>query len=50
LVKKALDYKLLINVTSERVVRLLPALVMQPDEAKQVVDITCRLIREFLNG
>lgn len=50
LVKRALDYKLLINVTSEKVVRLLPALVMQPDEARQVVDTTCRLIREFLNG
>lgn len=50
LVKRALDQKLLINVTSEKVVRLLPALVMQPDEGKQVVNITCRLIREFLNG
>lgn len=50
LVKRALDYKLLINVTSEKVVRLLPALVMQPDEARQVVDTICRLIREFLNG
>lgn len=45
LVKRALDQKLLINVTSEKVVRLLPALVMQPDEGKQVVNITCRLIR-----
>jgi len=50
LVAKALEQKLLINVTSEKVVRLLPALIMQPDEAKQVVDITCRLIKEFLNS
>ncbi len=50
LVKKALDKKLLINVTSERVVRLLPAFVMQQNEAEQVVDITCLLIKEFLNS
>ncbi len=50
LIKRALHHKLLINVTSEKVVRLLPALVMQPDEANQVVDITSRLIREFLHG
>ena len=50
LVKKALEKKLLINVTSERVVRLLPAFVMQQNEAEQVVDITCLLIKEFLNS
>jgi acetylornithine aminotransferase len=50
LIKRALHHKLLSNVTSEKVVRLLPALVMQPDEANQVVDITSRLIREFLHG
>jgi acetylornithine/N-succinyldiaminopimelate aminotransferase len=50
LIKRALYHKLLINVTSEKVVRLLPALVMQPDEASQVVNITSRLIREILNG
>ncbi len=50
LVKKALEKKLLINVTSEKVVRLLPAFVMQQNEAEQVVDITCQLIKEFLNS
>lgn len=50
LVKKALEKKLLINVTSEKVVRLLPAFVMQKNEAEQVVDITCLLIKEFLNN
>jgi acetylornithine/N-succinyldiaminopimelate aminotransferase len=49
LVKIALAKKLLINVTSDKVVRLLPALIMQQDEAVQVVDTTCQLIREFLN-
>lgn len=50
LVKKALGKKLLINVTSDKVIRLLPAFVMQPGEAEQVVDMTCLLIKEFLNG
>ena len=50
LVKKALENKLLINVTSDKVIRLLPAFVMRQGEAEQVVDITCLLIKEFLNS
>lgn len=50
LVKRALDKKLLINVTSERVIRLLPALVMQQQEAKLVVDTICQLIKEFVEA
>ena len=50
LVKKALEKKLLINVTSDKVIRLLPAFVMQQGDAEQVVDITCLLIKEFLNS
>ncbi len=50
LVQEALERKLLINVTSDKVVRLLPAFVMQQNEAGQVVDITCSLIKEFLNN
>lgn len=50
LVKKALDKKLLINVTSDKVVRLLPAFVMKQSEAEQVVDTMCSLIKEFLNS
>jgi acetylornithine aminotransferase len=48
LVKAALEQGLLINVTSERVVRLLPPLIMQRHEAEQVVDMLSRLIRKFL--
>lgn len=50
LVRKALEKKLLINVTSDKVIRLLPAFVMQQHEAEQVIDITCLLIKEFLNN
>jgi acetylornithine/N-succinyldiaminopimelate aminotransferase len=39
---------LMISVTAERVVRLLPALVMSADEAKQIVAILCPLIKDFL--
>lgn len=49
LVNRALEQKLLINVTSDCVVRLLPALVMQEDEADQVVDIICKMIKAFLS-
>lgn len=48
LVKQALDAGLLINVTADTVVRLLPPLVMKQDEAQQLVDILSGLIRNFL--
>ncbi len=48
LVRQALDAGLLINVTADSVVRLLPPLVMQQDEAQQLVDILSGLIRKFL--
>lgn len=49
LVKEALAAKLLINVTSEKVVRLLPALVITQAEAEQIVDKTSTLIDRFLS-
>ncbi|WP_304055199.1 aspartate aminotransferase family protein [Nitrosomonas communis] len=48
LVKEALKHRLLINVTSEKVVRLLPALVMNQAEAEQVVDTASEIIGKFL--
>ena len=48
LVKEALRQGLLINVTSDRVVRLLPPLVMQRSEAEQVVNILSAIIKKFL--
>ena len=48
LVKQALDKGLLINVTADSVVRLLPPLVMTQDEAQQLLDILCPLIKDFL--
>lgn len=48
LVKMALAEKLLINVTAENVVRLLPPLVMNEIEAKLLVEQLSALIKKFL--
>lgn len=48
LVQRAIEAGLLINVTAERVIRLLPPLTFSDDEAKQLVVILSGLIREFL--
>lgn len=47
LVQHALEQHLLINVTAERVVRLLPPLIMTDDEAAVLVDTLCPLIVDF---
>jgi acetylornithine aminotransferase len=49
LVKQALAAGLLINVTADKVVRLLPPLVMQQDEARQLVDVLASLVKNFLS-
>jgi len=41
--------KLLINVTADNVVRLLPPLVINQSEAEQLVAILARLIKQFLS-
>lgn len=48
LVKRALDVKLLINVTNDNVVRLLPPLVMRREEAALLTEVLAGLIRAFL--
>jgi len=49
LVKMALEAKLLINVTADKVVRLLPPLVMNETEAKELVQRLSVLIKTFLS-
>lgn len=49
LVKRGLDAGLLINVTAERVVRLLPALVFTTADAQGLVAALAPLIRDFLS-
>ncbi len=48
LVRRALDKGLLINVTADKSIRLLPALITSDAEAEQIVDTVCALIREFV--
>jgi acetylornithine/N-succinyldiaminopimelate aminotransferase len=48
LVKSALARGLLIYVTADSVIRLLPPLIMTQDEAQQLLDILCPLIKDFL--
>jgi acetylornithine aminotransferase len=48
LVKTALAARLLINVTNDNVIRLLPPLVISSDEAEQLVNLLSPLITDFL--
>jgi acetylornithine aminotransferase len=48
LVQKALAQGLLINVTADSVVRLLPPLIFSQADAQSLVDNLCPLITEFL--
>ncbi len=49
LVAAALAEGLLINVTAERVVRLLPPLIIDDDQAQQIIDIVARVVLAFLH-
>ncbi|AWQ06133.1 aspartate aminotransferase family protein [Bordetella bronchiseptica] len=48
LATRAMEAGLLINVTRERVVRLLPPLILSGEEADQIVRILVPLIKQFL--
>jgi len=48
LVKEALDAGLVINVTADNVVRLLPPLIMTAAEGQMVVERLAPLLRDFL--
>jgi acetylornithine aminotransferase len=48
LVEMALEAKLLINVTADKVVRLLPPLVIKQDEAQELVKRLSSVIKAFL--
>jgi acetylornithine aminotransferase len=48
LVKLALEQKLLINVTAEKVIRLLPSLIMSKQEAQELVNRLVPIVKTFL--
>jgi acetylornithine aminotransferase len=48
--KRALDAGLLINVTADTVVRLLPPLILTDAQADEIVATVSRVVREFLGA
>jgi acetylornithine aminotransferase len=49
LVGRALEAGLLINVTADKVIRLLPPLILDDDEAEQLRSGVCALVEDFLS-
>jgi acetylornithine aminotransferase len=47
LVSLALDKRLLINVTNEKTIRLLPPLVIDAEQIQQLIDTLAALIQEY---
>jgi len=50
LVGQALEHGLLINVTAERVIRLLPPLIIDEAQADQILDTVGELVKGFLGN
>jgi acetylornithine aminotransferase len=50
LVRQALDAGLVINVTADNVIRILPALVISETEGREVVERLVPLVKAFLQG
>ncbi len=48
LLGRAAEAGLLLSVTADSVIRLVPPLILAADEARQIVAILCPLIRDFL--
>jgi acetylornithine aminotransferase len=47
LTSRALDQGLLINVTADRIIRLLPPLILSDDEAQHLINGVVRLVNDF---
>ena len=47
LVARSLERRLLINVAADKVVRLLPPLIISDAEMNEIVDVVCALIKDF---
>jgi len=48
LLQRAADAGLLLSVTADSVIRLVPPLILSADEAAQIVALLCPLVRDFL--
>ncbi|MCM5678010.1 aspartate aminotransferase family protein [Schlegelella sp. S2-27] len=49
LLNRAMEAGLLLSVTADKVIRLVPPLILTEDEATQIVSILCPLIQQFLS-
>jgi acetylornithine/N-succinyldiaminopimelate aminotransferase len=49
LLGRAAEAGLMISVTADSVIRLVPPLIMSSDEAQQLIGILCPLIKTFLS-
>jgi acetylornithine aminotransferase len=49
LLNRAAEAGLLLSVTADRVIRLVPSLILSADEAAQIVAILCPLVKRFLS-
>jgi len=50
LLGRAADAGLMLSVTADKVIRLVPPLIISAAEAQQIVDILCPLIKQFLSA
>jgi acetylornithine aminotransferase len=44
---RALEQGVLLNITRDHVIRLLPPLIIDRDQAEQIVDVVCSLVEEL---
>ncbi|NNE36893.1 MAG: aminotransferase class III-fold pyridoxal phosphate-dependent enzyme, partial [Gammaproteobacteria bacterium] len=50
IVMMGLERNILVNVTADKVVRLLPPLIITDEDADNIVTIVCELVKDFLQG
>lgn len=50
LVKTALENKLLINVTAGKVIRLLPPIIINKEQADEIVNVIVKITKDFLSN
>ncbi len=50
IVTMGLERNILVNVTAQKVVRLLPPLVITDDDAEKIVTLVCEMVMDFLKG
>jgi acetylornithine aminotransferase len=44
---RAMERGVLLNITQNRVIRLLPPLIIDDEQADEITDVVCTLVEEF---